>query len=370
MIRVHRGVAIARDQKQAFREGFKKFLEERLDTINDVVSLKQALLEFYERFTGKSWQEKEKKKKEAFLEETKEGTLKWLIGLYLENARHRVTSATMEINYSCAKRLLRELGSFSLKKLTTSVLLEYQTKRKAEGVSNRTVNMEIGLIRKALNWALDVGLISGHNIKKFPMLPEHKKVFYFLTPSELKALLHALEHHPILKARVLLSVLTGLRPKEIAVLEWKDIDFENGLLFVRKKPGSQVKDREERVIPLGEEALRVLRELKVLNPSSNFVFGKNGKPVFEVHPQLRRASKRAKLEKLVSPYMLRHTFAVMSLRAGVDIFSLKELMGHSSLTTTERYLHTDPEHIRVSVERLAKFLKLEKEGRLWQNLEG
>ncbi len=276
---------------------------------------------------------------------------------------------TLGVNKWCAKGVLSKLGSKLLDELTYADLLNYQVQRKEEGVSNRTVNMEIGFIRRALNWAKEVGLISNYNIKKFPMLSEEKRVFYFLTRTELSSLLQVLKHHPILQCRVLLTVLTGLRPKEVANLEWTDIDFENKLLFVRKKPYSFVKDREERVIPLCEEAMKILIALKTINPSSRFIFGKNGKPVYEISPQLRRARKKAKLEKPVYPYMLRHTFAVISLRAGVDIYALKELMGHSCITTTERYLHTDPEHIRVFVERLAKFLKLEKEKVLWQDLK-
>ncbi|MEM2045864.1 MAG: site-specific integrase [Candidatus Bathyarchaeia archaeon] len=362
VLRVHRGIPVSNKDVQRFKEGLRVFIEKNLDRITCVEDLKRFVGEFCLKFTGEGLPERETKKEENLFKGYERGTLGWLLGVYMEETKYKVSSATLEINKYCAKRVLSKLGAKSLEDLTYIDLLNYQMQRKEEGISNRTINMEIGLIRKALNWALDVGLILGHNIKKFPMLPEHKKVFYFLTPSELKALLQALNHHPVLKARVLLTVLTGLRPKEVANLEWKDIDFENGLLFVRKKPGSQVKDREERVIPLGKEIIEILKELKALNPSSNFVFGKNGRPVYEISPQLRRASKRAGLEKKVSPYMLRHTFAVNALRAGIDIYSLKELMGHSSITTTERYLHADPNHLKTSIEKLNSYLLAKLKG--------
>jgi len=261
------------------------------------------------------------------------------------------------MHFERTKPVLKYLGSIPLHELSTAHLIEYQTQRKAQGVSNRTVNMEIGLIRKALNWAIDMGIIEGHKVKKFPMLPESKRLHAYLTEEEVNRLFEVLKRqNPLLAYRMLFNVLTGLRPKEIAFLEWSDIDLANRVLFVRSKPENQIKDREERAIPLCDSALRILEEVKRINPNGRYVFSRNGKPVLNVKKQLERACKKAGLEKKVFPYMLRHTFAVMCLKAGINIYDLKTLMGHSDIETTARYLHTCNMWVKEAVRKLDNLL--------------
>jgi len=198
-----------------------------------------------------------------------------------------------------------------------------------------------------------MGIIEGHNVKKFPMLPEGKRLHAYLTEEEVNRLFEVLKaQNPILAYRLLFNVLTGLRPKEIACLEWTDVDFANRILFVRAKPENQIKDREERAIPLCETALKILESIKTLNPNSRYVFSRNGKPVLNVKKQLERARLKAGLDKKVFPYMLRHTFAVLSLKAGINIYDLKTLMGHSDIETTARYLHTCGAYLAESIRRL------------------
>jgi len=251
--------------------------------------------------------------------------------------------------------VLKYLGTIPLHELSTAHLIEYQAQRKAEGVSNRTVNIEIGLIRKALNWAIDMGIIERHKVKKFPMLPESKRLHAYLTEEEVNRLFEVLKvQNPLLAYRMLFNILTGLRPKEIAFLEWSDIDLTNRVLFVRSKPENQIKDREERAIPLCDSALKILEEVKALNPTGKYVFSRNGKPVISVKKQLERACIKAGLNKKVFPYMLRHTFAVMCLKAGINIYDLKTLMGHSDIETTARYLHTCNMWVKEAIKRLDK----------------
>ncbi|NPA40576.1 MAG: site-specific integrase, partial [Thermodesulfobacteria bacterium] len=130
----------------------------------------------------------------------------------------------------------------------------------------------------------------------------------------------------------------------------QDIDLKNKILYVRSKPENKVKDHEERAIPLCEQAIQVLKEASKFS-KGRFVFSRNGKPTISIRKQLERACRKAGLKK-VFPYMLRHTFAVLCLKSGIDIYDLKEMLGHSDIKTTERYLHTTGIHLKQSIEKL------------------
>ena len=143
---------------------------------------------------------------------------------------------------------------------------------------------------------------------------------------------------------------TGCRISEMTALSWGDIDFGNGSVIVRGKGAKQ------RLCILGSRALKALRRLR----SAAGAFAPDGNaadaPVFlNVHGRRftpREAERRMKvwlvaagLPADLSPHKLRHSFATHLLDAGADLRSVQEMLGHSSLATTQIYTH-------VSIERL------------------
>ena len=140
-----------------------------------------------------------------------------------------------------------------------------------------------------------------------------------------------------LKHKLIIKLLysSGLRLQELINLKRKDIDFERGILNVRKGKGN--KDR----ITLISESLK----LDLLKYYSNNVFkteyvfeGHNGKYTKKsVQKILDLAGK--KMEIKVTPHMLRHSFATHLLESGTDIRLIQKLLGHSDLRTTEIYTH-------------------------------
>ena len=338
-LRINRSVKIKNQKK------FKAFLKKWFKPLEGSLDLRKFREEFkkaYQKFTGEPLPEKSKGKKElpSLLKSTASSpnSFEHFARLYLDYVKAVKAPKTYQTRLEEMVKLIEVFKGKELEEITQEDLLKYQVLRKSQGVSNRTVNKEIACLRAILNWAIDMGYIKGHRIKKFPMLPETKRLHAFLTEEELHKLLKALEHNRLLKLRVFFNVLTGLRPKEIACLEWQDVDFENRVVYVRSKPENPIKDYQERIIPLCEEALKVLKEAKKLS-KGRYVFSKNDKPVFSIRKQLERACEKAGLRK-VFPYMLRHSFAVLCLKSGVNIYDLKNLMGHSEIETTERYLHT------------------------------
>lgn len=145
------------------------------------------------------------------------------------------------------------------------------------------------------------------------------------------------------RAVALLELLyaTGLRVGECCRLDVDDLDRTLGTVRVQGKGG------KERIVPVGEVALAAVER---------YLEGRAGGPLFRnlrgrrlgprsAHRIVRARARAAGLERRVSPHVLRHTFATHMLGEGADLRLIQELLGHSRLSTTQRYTHVSAEHL-------------------------
>jgi site-specific recombinase XerD len=139
------------------------------------------------------------------------------------------------------------------------------------------------------------------------------------------------------RALVELVYSAGLRSQEAVDLDLADVDFEQELVHVRGKGG------KERVVPLGEEAARLvavyLREARpeLARGAENALF---------LSVRGRRLDTSTLRRLLPHPHRLRHAFATHLLEGGADLRTIQELLGHSSLSTTQMYSHVDARRLR------------------------
>lgn len=268
---------------------------------------------------------------------------------YLQHVKAINSKRTYELEESDYRNhLLPFFGDRLLFEIDNALLLEFQAHQKKRRYGNRTVNIHVGLIRKIINFAVKQGYIENDPGLSYPMLREPKRLHAFLSPEEFDALIKNVSYDLALK-RIQFGRLTGLRPAELAYLAWTDIDMHSKTLKVQNKPGWRIKTDEERVIPLSTAALRILGGLKRKGP---WVFAEGKRPVLSIRKALQTAAREAKIGKRVTPGMLRHTFATHLLKAGIDIETLRQLMGHRSIETTQRYVHSLRESAREAVETL------------------
>jgi integrase/recombinase XerD len=172
---------------------------------------------------------------------------------------------------------------------------------------------------------------------KLPSIKRDKKLPVVLSSNEMKALLKA---PTLLKHRVLIAVLygCGLRSQEIRSVQLKDVDFDRNMLHVR-----QGKGRKDRYVPIGEHLARGLKKYIEAEKPVKWLF--NGKDHHEPFSAkgaqwvVREAVKKTAINKHVSVHTLRHTYATHLLELGMDIVSIKELLGHAHIDTTMVYLH-------------------------------
>ena len=148
------------------------------------------------------------------------------------------------------------------------------------------------------------------------------------------------------RALVELVYSAGLRSAEAVGLDLGDVDFEQELVHVRRGKGGK-----ERVVPLGEEAALWLAPLPARGAARRSQEGAND--AFFLSARGRRLDTSTLRRIVPHPHRLRHAFATHLLDGGADLRTIQELLGHSSLSTTQVYSHVDPRHLRRVYDRVA-----------------
>jgi integrase len=150
--------------------------------------------------------------------------------------------------------------------------------------------------------------------------------------------------HPI----TLLALNTGLRRGELLALTWADLTWPSALLAVR---GATAKSGKTRHVPMNKEVLAVLRTWQ-RTATSPFVFpGPTGEQMASLKTAWKKIATAANLTAFTF-HDLRHTFASKLVQAGVDLNTVRELLGHADIKMTLRYAHLAPEHKAAAVAKL------------------
>jgi len=240
----------------------------------------------------------------------------------------------------------RHLRGMELGAINRAVLDRLIEARRAEGVSNATVNrtMEVlrAILRKAANeWEwLD-------RAPAVRMLPEPKRRIRWLKHEEAERLIGELPPH--LAEMVRFSLATGLRKANVTGLEWSQVDLERRVAWIHP---DQAKARKAIGIPLNAEAILVLRRQVGKDP--RFVFTHRGKPVRNVNTKAWKAALRRAGITDFRWHDLRHTWASWHVQAGTPVNVLQELGGWESADMVRRYAHLAPDHLAKFAERLSR----------------
>ncbi len=154
-----------------------------------------------------------------------------------------------------------------------------------------------------------------------------------------------------LKPMIILSLNTGIRWGELTSLNWADVDIPKSILTVQ---GLKAKSGKTRYIPLNSIAVDILKQWQKQQASYPLVFpGKEGKQIDNLDKSWAKVLKAAKISDF-RWHDLRHSFASHLVMAGVDLNTVRELMGHSDIKMTLRYAHLAPEHKAAAVAFLVK----------------
>jgi integrase/recombinase XerC len=226
---------------------------------------------------------------------------------------------------------------------------EFVAREISAGRDKSTAARRLASLRSFLRFLHGEGIIKKNPAKLVatPKLP--RRLPRFLSVDEIFALVERPREDSFtaVRDRAVLELLyaSGLRVSELAGLRTGDLQMDEGLVRAMGK------GKKERIVPVGEKALAALRAylparaaLGALGPPGDALFlGRRGTPLTD--RSLRRiVVKYARLLALsgkVSPHTIRHTFATHLLQGGADLRTIQELLGHSSLSTTQKYTHLD-----------------------------
>lgn len=294
-------------------------------------------------------------------------------------AHHKASKATL----SHFERFT-QLADIPLNQFNGLMFEEWKTARLKAGIKPSTVNRNLSMIRSLFSRAVEWDIISAHPLAKVKSLKvDSGGVVRFLSNDENLRLMNALNDreeririerdsanqwrqargyalHPDLrkvtfadhlKPMVVLSLNTGVRWGELTSLLWTNIDLSNKLLTVI---GEEAKSGSTRHIPLNSVALTVLKLWKKQQKKEALVFpNKDGNEFDNLDKSWGTILKAAKITSF-RWHDLRHTFASNLVMAGVDLNTVRELMGHSDIKMTLRYAHLAPEHKASAVNKLVK----------------
>lgn len=257
--------------------------------------------------------------------------------LYLLSANYSPVTAN---NYThLLTCLLRQIENIEVQDITRPMLVDYLQSIRARGCTESTAHSHWRTIRSFFNWAeKELSIVRPDDIPG----PDYKtKVVEPFTKEEIERLLKACKNKRS-KAIVLFLLDTGLRSGEACRVQIKDIYLETGIVEVRPfHNGLKSRPRSVRIGNLARKSLwsYLASRTDLKTPDAPLLATVDGKSLerYGIHNILLRIGKNAGV-KNANPHRFRHTFAIQYLRNGGDIFTLQELLGHSSFNMIRRYL--------------------------------
>lgn len=275
------------------------------------------------------------------------------------------------IEFFGAQKSVREIG---LKELENFCSYLQQKVHKGFHVYYRT-------LKAAFNKAVEWGYVKENCFIKIKMPKRQKVAPVFINSEQLTVVSQQLKNKTV-KDVVTFAFYTGMRLDEIINLRWKNVDIENRVITVGDE-NFITKGRKQRFIPICDEALEaLLREKRTpsfilplavpllgisLPPNSRdkllkkggkfygFVFSKANREKYtgdHISQSFKRACKTAGMDNAIHFHSLRHSFASNLVKKGVPLYTIKELLGHSSISTTEIYSHLNMETLREAIKKL------------------
>ena len=226
-----------------------------------------------------------------------------------------------------------------------------------------SVARKLSAVRGFLRFCRSEGLIQTNPAESLASPKQPRKLPVVLRPSEVKVFLEAIDTvKPLgIRDRAIFELLygSGLRSEEVVSLDIGDLDFEQEQLTVTGK------GNKTRVVPVGEIALGSVREylqrgrpelinqeLESGDPGKLFLSSR-GKPLgtSDIRRRTTKYVRSAAIRSGTSSHVFRHCFATHLLEGGADLRAVQELLGHASISTTQRYTHVSGAHLRKVYER-------------------
>ena len=266
---------------------------------------------------------------------------------------HTITNYTIDL-----REFSESIKDKPLEQVTHIDVRLFLARLKEKNFSKSSVARKMACLRSFFKFLYREGYIKSNPALSLVTPKIEKKLPLFLDTNEVVKLLESPDPDDVigLRDRAILETLysRGIRVSELVGLNKENIDFISGVLKVYGK------GKKERLVPIGDKALRAIRlyleKMKIQDINEK-------KPVF-LNKSKRRVSDRAvrrivekyihktSLNERISPHSLRHSFATHMLDRGADLRSVQELLGHANLSTTQIYTHVTTDRLKSIYDKV------------------
>lgn len=353
-------------------------------------------------YTEKQLQKELKRQATLFEEKVKSGKISSggnmrladFIPQYLENVKGEMAETTLKSYKRIIDRfIVPALGHLKLKEIKPLQIQKFvnelttgELRQDGKGGTYKpaTVRRYYVVLQSILHNAYQLQLITENpadsGIIKLPSIGEQTTEIF--TKEELSEMLNCLNNEPLMfQTLICLAIATGARRGELVALTWKDIDLERGIITISKsayayKGQTGVKDtktHKSRVVKIPTVCINLLEEWRIEQAEKRLKLGtvwigenwvfiqNNGKMLYPTSPTLM-FSKFLKRNNLKHKkfHALRHTSATVALSSGVNIKAVAARLGHTQLSTTNRYVHAIEEAEQKAADVIGEILTIDK----------
>lgn len=246
-----------------------------------------------------------------------------------------------------SERIVEILGDIKVTEVTAKEVNKLKAKLRDDGLSRATINRYLSHLKTALNHLRRVEQDLDIRLPHFEKYSEPEGRIRVLTQDEEHLILKYYDEHKEYEMKDLIIFLldTGFRTGEAINLEYADIDFENELIYCY---ANKNKGKITKAVPMTSRVKEILQRRRV----------RGNKPFTYNHSNIRNRWDKMKKalgyenDKEFVPHCLRHTCASRLVQRGVDLYTVKAYLGHSSIQVTERYAHLNPQNLKDAVKVL------------------
>ena len=223
-------------------------------------------------------------------------------------------------------------------KLNYSFVRQWIVELSENGLSTRSINRKISSLKSYFNFLIAINKLNFSPLKLHRNLKVEPKIIIPFNEREMDKVFEIFNNNSGKLDRdfLIIEILysTGIRRDELINLKFEDIYFEQGLIKVLGKRN------KERLVPILPNLLSKIKNYSSNNSINNYLFkSKNGKKISPstIYRIVKKYFRQISSKNKISPHVLRHSFATHMINNGADINSVKEILGHSSLASTQIY---------------------------------
>ena len=269
--------------------------------------------------------------------------LSQFFNIFINIKAQEVADATVDKYRQSIQRFIDIIGDKELNEYTFLDVERFKFLEKQKGVKNSTVNIWLRHIKAVFNYAVNTGELKNPILVK--QFRELERPVREIPKSTITKLLNTADE----KFRDLLLVAfnTGMRRGELFYLKCENIDFEKGIITLYPE---QTKVKRVRYIPVSNLVLEILEKHCKGKRKDQRVFNFLKNPN-SISNRFKRLKKKAGIKK-VRFHDIRHTYALALVKNGFDISEIQQILGHSTIITTKKYLRFREEYLREKLKHL------------------